>query len=155
MGAVPFFVFVLFFSVWSVPSDSLADLISDRIPETLVIETSEGKRAFTIEIARTPNEQKRGLMFRASLPENHGMLFAYRQDQEITMWMANTPIPLDILFIRRNGKIAKIETMTEPYSRKTISSGVNVRAVLEIAGGGAERLGIKSGDIVRHDLFAP
>lgn len=108
---------------------------------------------FTIEIASTEAEKSLGLMYRSSLPDTAGMLFPYGPERIITMWMRNTYIPLDMIFIRADGTIARIEERTEPLSERVISSGSRVSAVLEIAGGAAERLGIKPGDKVRYKLF--
>ena len=85
-------------------------------------------------------------MFRRELPALRGMLFPYDGDQEITMWMKNTFIPLDMVFIRADGAIHRIEEMTEPFSERIIASGGDVTGVLEIAGGEARRLGIARGD---------
>lgn len=109
--------------------------------------------AFDIEIATTDEERAVGLMFRTSLADDHGMLFHYGASQELTMWMRNTYIPLDMVFIRPDGVIHRIEVMAEPLSDRVISSGQPVAAVLELAGGAAARLGIKPGDVVRHPLF--
>lgn len=124
--------------------------------ETLVIETDAGAKplTFSIEVARTPHQKALGLMFRRDLPALRGMLFPYPGDQEITMWMKNTYIPLDMLFIKSNGEIFRIEEMTEPHSERIIKSGGAVSAVLEIAGGDARRLGIARGDKVHHPHFS-
>ncbi len=92
-------------------------------------------------------------MFRKSLPENRGMLFPYGKPKEITMWMRNTYIPLDMVFIRADGVVHRIEARTEPLSERYIGSEGPVLAVLELAGGVAEKLGLKPGDRVRHPLF--
>lgn len=118
--------------------------------QQLVIEKASGEAAvFTIEVAQSEAEKAKGLMFRTKLAENEGMLFPYGRLQEITMWMRNTYIPLDMVFIRQDGVIHRIEARTEPLSDRVISSGGEVFAVLEIAGGAAERQGIKPGDRVR------
>lgn len=119
-----------------------------REPVTLV--TSQGERVIDAEIAVTDNQKARGLMFRTSLPDNEGMLFAYDTPQEITMWMRNTYIPLDMVFIRADGIVHRVEARTEPLSERIISSNGHVTAVLELAGGAADRLGLKPGDTVRH-----
>lgn len=121
--------------------------------EPLVIQTGTGDLQLTVEIAATPQEQARGLMFRRSLAEKTGMLFAYDTAEVIHMWMRNTYISLDMLFIAADGRIARIARQTEPFSEETISSGANVTAVLEIGGGQADALGIKEGDRVVHAHF--
>ncbi|MEL6289085.1 MAG: DUF192 domain-containing protein [Pseudomonadota bacterium] len=132
-----------------------ASSASARAPLTpLTIETRTGPVEFRVETARTPGEQARGLMFRRSLPADSGMIFLHARPQVLGMWMRNTYIPLDMLFIAANGRIARIARMTEPFSEATISSGTPVTAVLEIAGGRARALGIREGDLVRHPHFA-
>lgn len=119
----------------------------------LVVETASGPVEFTAELAITPAEQARGLMFRNTLAERHGMLFDFGKPREVTMWMKNTLISLDMLFIRADGTIHRIAEHTEPLSLDTISSNGDVKAVFEIAGGSAAALGIKAGDTVRHAIF--
>jgi uncharacterized membrane protein (UPF0127 family) len=122
--------------------------------EELVIETQSGERHhFTVELAVKPNEQARGLMFRRQLPADHGMLFVYPRSGEIQMWMKNTLIPLDMIFIARDGTIARIAERTVPLSLQTIAAGEPVLAVLEVNGGTASRLGIGPGDRVLHRAF--
>jgi uncharacterized membrane protein (UPF0127 family) len=108
---------------------------------------------FDIEIASSEQEKELGLMFRTSLGESEGMLFPYPYERAISMWMRNTYIPLDMVFIRANGTIARIEERAEPLSDRVISSGTAVVAVLELAGGTSARLGIKPGDKVDYPLF--
>ena len=106
-----------------------------------------------VEMAETPKEKELGLMFRTELADNQGMLFPYGAPQEVTMWMHNTYIPLDMVFIRADGTVHRIEQRAEPLSDRIISSEGQVSAVLEMAGGAAERLGLKPGDRIRHPLF--
>jgi uncharacterized membrane protein (UPF0127 family) len=89
------------------------------------------------------------------MPERTGMLFPYERAEEITMWMRNTYIPLDMVFIRKDGVIHRIEEMTQPLSEEIVASKGNVTAVLELNGGAARRLGIKPGDQVVHPAFKP
>ena len=121
--------------------------------ERLELVTAGGVHALDVEIAATPQKQALGLMYRTSLPETTGMLFPYKEARELTMWMRNTYIPLDMIFIRPDGTIHRIEARTEPLSDRIIASEGPVSAVLEIAGGGAERMGLKPGDKVRHRYF--
>jgi uncharacterized membrane protein (UPF0127 family) len=121
--------------------------------EKLVLVTAAGERAIEVEVAETLQEKAVGLMFRRSLPESSGMLFPYEAPQEVTMWMRNTFIPLDMVFIRADGVVHRIEARTEPLSERTIASQGPVTAVLELAGGAAERLGLKPGDRVVHRHF--
>lgn len=122
--------------------------------EPVVILTDKGELTIDAEIAESPSEQAKGLMFRRSMPEQSGMLFPYQGTREITMWMKNTMLPLDMVFIRADGIIHRIEVMTQPFSEATISSHGDVTAVLEINGGAAARLGIKPGQRVKHRIFS-
>jgi uncharacterized membrane protein (UPF0127 family) len=121
--------------------------------ETLKLVTAQAEHTIDVEITETPQEKAQGLMFRSRLPEKSGMLFFYEQPQEITMWMRNTYIPLDMVFIRADGVVHRIEARTEPLSEAIIASRGAVVACLELAGGAAERLGLKPGDRVLHALF--
>lgn len=112
-----------------------------------------GTVAFEVELAQSDQEKAAGLMFRTKLGDGEGMLFPYGRNMEVTMWMRNTYIPLDMLFIRADGVIHRIEAKAEPLSDRVIASDGPVFAVLEIAGGAAARLGIKPGDKVRHPAF--
>jgi uncharacterized membrane protein (UPF0127 family) len=122
--------------------------------ESLKLFTAHGTHVIDVEIADTPQEKAQGLMFRTHLDDNRGMLFAYDTPQEITMWMRNTYIPLDMVFIRADGTVHRIEAMTEPLSEDIIASRGDVTACLELAGGAAERLGLKPGDRVEHRFFS-
>jgi hypothetical protein len=121
--------------------------------ETLKLHTAAAVRVIEVEIADTPQEKAQGLMFRTSLADHAGMLFFYDAPQEITMWMRNTYIPLDMVFIRADGIVHRIEARTEPLSEAIIASRGDVVACLELAGGAAERFGLKAGDRVEHRFF--
>jgi uncharacterized protein len=123
------------------------------LQEKLWLATSQGEREISVEVTETPEDMSMGLMFRTSLPDNCGMLFPSPAPREASMWMRNTYIPLDMVFIRADGVIHRIETMTEPLSEAIIASNGEVLAVLELAGGAAARLGLKPGDRVRHRIF--
>jgi hypothetical protein len=122
--------------------------------DTLKLITAQGEHTIDVEITETPAEKAQGLMFRSKLAEKSGMLFFYEPAQEITMWMRNTYIPLDMVFIRADGTVHRIEVRTQPLSEAIIASRGPVVACLELAGGAAERLGLKRGDRVVHQLFA-
>ena len=98
-----------------------------------------------VEIAETEAEREKGLMFRKELPEGQGMLFDFHREQEVGFWMQNTYIPLDMIFIRGDGRILRIAENTEPLSTRIIPSDGPVRAVLEVIGGTARKLGIAPG----------
>jgi uncharacterized membrane protein (UPF0127 family) len=131
----------------AVPSARAAD------ESTLEIVTRSGVHVFSVELAVTDEQRARGLMFRRELPEGKGMLFDFKRDQDVSMWMENTYVSLDMIFIRADGRIARIAENTEPKSRKVISSGGAVRAVLEVVAGTAKKLGIVAGDKVAHPMF--
>ena len=114
----------------------------------LTIRSASGVHRFTVEVARTPGEQQMGLMYRRTLAPDGGMLFPYDSEQPIAFWMKNTVIPLDLIFIRQDGRIARIAENATPLSLDLIQSGEPVAAVLEIAGGRSAELGIKAGDTV-------
>ncbi len=120
---------------------------------SLVIENGKGRHKFDVDLALTDVQQSRGLMFRRKMAPDAGMLFDYKYPQVITMWMKNTLIPLDMVFIAADGRISHIAQRTVPYSQTVISSRGRARAVLEINGGTAQRLGIKPGDKVIHPMF--
>jgi uncharacterized membrane protein (UPF0127 family) len=115
---------------------------------TLVLKTDSGPHSFTIELATTPAERALGLMYRRTLPADAGMLFLYEKPQPLTMWMRNTFIPLDMVFIGADGKVHRIESRTEPFSTQLISSEGNVQGVLELNAGAAASIGLKAGDEV-------
>ena len=121
--------------------------------DTLAVRTAKGELELKVELALTPQEQSRGLMFRKELAPLHGMLFNFPTEAPVTFWMQNTPLSLDMLFIDRHGTVKHVHARAEPLSEKTISPPMPVQAVLEIAGGEAERLGIKVGDRVVHRFF--
>ena len=109
---------------------------------------------YVVEIAKTPQEMKTGLMFRKEMPPNYGMLFVFDKEDERGFWMKNTLIPLDMIFIRADGKIHRIYPMAKPNDSETIiKSNGPVLAVLEINGGEAMKNGINVGDIVKHAAF--
>jgi uncharacterized protein len=120
---------------------------------TIEIVSSSGVHAFSVELATNDAERERGLMFRKDLPEGHGMLFDFQQDQPVAFWMHNTYIPLDMIFIRGDGRILHIAEEAKPLSDNLIPSGGPVRAVLEVIGGTARNLGIAPGDRVTGAFF--
>jgi len=121
--------------------------------EKLEIITASGPVSFRVEIAQSSKSRAEGLMYRKEMAADAGMLFDFEHEQLIMMWMKNTFLPLDMMFIEKSGRIVKISSNTKPLSLDVIESGVRVLAVLEVNGGMAARLGIKRGDLVRHPLF--
>jgi uncharacterized protein len=121
--------------------------------QTLEIVSKSGVHVFTVELAVTDEERQRGLMFRRSLPESEGMLFDFKADQPISMWMRNTYVSLDMIFIRGDGRILRIAENTQTESDRIIPSGGPVRAVLEVVAGTAKKFGIAPGDRVASPIF--
>jgi uncharacterized protein len=121
---------------------------------TVEIVSKSGVHVFVVELAANDADRAQGLMFRKELPEGRGMLFDFQREQDVSMWMRNTLIPLDMIFINNDGRIRRIAESTEPLSERTIPSGGPVRGVLEVIGGTAKKLGIVAGDRVAHPIFA-
>ncbi len=136
---------------------TLASGINEALPrEPVTIITSQGDRHdFSLHVARTPDHRRRGLMFVTRLDSDGGMLFDFEVPRSVSMWMKNTPLSLDMLFVRADGRIANIASDTRPFSKEMIPSHGNVLAVIELAAGTARRLGIRDGDRVEHPLFSP
>jgi uncharacterized protein len=120
---------------------------------TVEIISKSGVHAFSVELATNDAERERGLMFRKELPEGRGMLFDFEREAPVAFWMHNTYIPLDMIFIRADGSILRIAENTEPLSDRLVPSGGPVRAVLEVIGGTARKLGIAPGDKVAGAMF--
>jgi uncharacterized protein len=121
--------------------------------QPLEIVTKSGVQVFSVEMATTEEEKTQGLMHRKELPDGKGMLFDFSPEQQISMWMKNTYISLDMIFIRADGRILRIAENTEPLSTKIISSGGLAKGVLEVIAGTAQKYGIQPGDRVAHPLF--
>jgi uncharacterized protein len=121
--------------------------------DTIEITTSSGVHAFSVELATNDAERARGLMFRKSLPEGHGMLFDFQTDQPVQFWMRNTYIPLDMIFIRGDGRVLNIAQNTTPLSDALVPSAGPVRAVLEVIAGTARKYHIAPGDRVTGSFF--
>jgi uncharacterized protein len=121
--------------------------------EPLTVVTASGRHAFSVEVMRTPEGRAKGLMFRNYMPPDRGMLFDFARVEPVSMWMQNTFISLDMLFIRSDGTVARVAENTEPLSTRTIPSGEPVLSVLELNAGIAAKIGVKAGDKVEHPLF--
>ena len=121
--------------------------------QPLEIVTKNGVQVFSVEMATTEEEKQTGLMYRKELADGKGMLFDFNPEQEVSMWMKNTYVSLDMIFIRADGRILRIAENTEPLSTKIISSKGPARAVLEVVAGTAQKYGIRPGDRVGHPLF--
>lgn len=124
------------------------------LPQTdLLVETASSQFRFEVEIADDPAERAQGLMFRETLADNAGMLFIYPEPQKVEFWMKNTPLSLDIVFVRQDGTIARIAERTTPFSEAAIPSGEAIIAVLEVKGGLMRELGIAVGDRLRQAQY--
>lgn len=134
-------------------AEALAQKRTKFETSALTIQTKTRSHKLDVEMARTPEQLAFGLMFRRSLPANAGMLFDYGRPQVVAMWMKNTFIPLDMVFIDEKGVVAHIAQRAVPQSLRTISSITPVRAVLELNGGTVARLKIEKGDRVNHRIF--
>lgn len=121
--------------------------------QPLEIATRNGVQVFSVELAKTEEEKATGLMYRKQLADGKGMLFDFSPEQEVSMWMKNTYISLDMIFIGADGRITRIAENTEPMSTRIISSNGLARAVLEVPAGTAQKYGIRPGDRVAHPLF--
>ena len=121
--------------------------------QTLEIASKTGVHIFSVEVVDNDADRAKGLMYRKELPEGRGMLFDFHRDQEVSFWMQNTYIPLDMIFIRGDGQILRIEENTVPLSTRMIPSRGAVRAVLEVIGGTSRKLGIAPGDRVASPIF--
>jgi uncharacterized protein len=118
-------------------------------PAPLVVETKAGKQSYTVEVADSEAERERGLMFRETMDDGHGMLFVFEATQPVGFWMRNTPLSLDLVFIGQDGVVKDIGR-GEPMSEAVVGPPDPVRFVLELKAGIAEKAGIEIGDRVRH-----
>lgn len=136
------------------PASNASQPVADRTApsglDLVLLSVRSGNRthAFTVEVARTSEEQAQGMMFRESLGPDQGMIFPFQEPRLASFWMRNTLIPLDIIFVRADGTIARIAANAVPLSEEPVAVGEPVTAVLELRGGRAAELGIREGDRV-------
>ncbi|HEU0218102.1 MAG TPA: DUF192 domain-containing protein [Stellaceae bacterium] len=130
-----------------------AQALENFATSELTIQTAGGPQKFAIELALSDAQMEQGLMFRRSMPANAGMLFDFKHPTNVTMWMKNTLIPLDMLFLDNGARIIDIRERAVPYSTDIIASRVPARYVIELNGGTVARLGIKPGDQVSSPYF--
>jgi len=135
------------------PPDHADAVVAYGGPVALTIDSGGEPLVFNVEVADTPRARTRGMMFRDSVAEDAGMLFLYDSPRVVSIWMKNTLVSLDILYVRADGMVAKIAHRAVPESLQSLSSEVPVLGVVEIAGGRAQALGLEPGDIVRHPAF--
>jgi uncharacterized protein len=121
--------------------------------DPLLIVSGGKSLPFKVEMADTPQESEMGLMYRASMPKDHGMIFDFRPSREISMWMKNCVFPQDMLFLDETGTVIAIVENARPGSERLISPGFPIASVLELNGGVTKEMGIKTGDKVQHKLF--
>lgn len=151
---------LLIFAFSVLPSISYAQFADTQsgpqkgLPKSsLVINTPNGARTFSVELANTNESREIGMMWRTYIGRTEGMLFDFYTPRVANFWMKNTLVSLDLIYIRSDGVIATIVRNAKPLDLKPLSSKVPVRAVLEIAGGEADRQGIKEGQTVKHTIF--
>jgi uncharacterized membrane protein (UPF0127 family) len=129
--------------------------LQNNAAAVVTIVSADGKHSFNVELAETPAQMEQGLMFRRELAPDAGMLFDFKQPTMATMWMRNTLIPLDMLFVDAQGRIVNIHERAVPQSDAIIAAAAPVRVVIELNGGTAARLGIAPGDRVLFPIFGP
>jgi hypothetical protein len=134
---------------------SAAALAAGLPRDVVLVEAGASQYRFEVEVADDPAERAEGLMYRESLADNAGMLFLYPEPQPVEFWMKNTPLSLDIVFVRDDGTIARIAESTTPMSEDLIPSGEPVRAVLEVKAGTMRQLGVAPGDRLRNATYFP
>lgn len=124
-----------------------------ELPRTkLTLEADRGRHKYSVEVAATPEQQERGLMFRTRMAANQGMIFPFAPPRPASFWMENTILPLDIVFIGADSRVLNVAANAKPYSRDLIQSAGVAAAVLELNAGEAARIGLKPGDRVRYTL---
>ena len=148
------FIALLFLLPLSASAQTAKDDVVDfGTPVPLSVVSESGTHEFLVERAVTLDQQARGMMFRETMGADTGMIFEFEEPKVATIWMKNTSIPLDIIFVRSNGRILKIEHMAQPYKLRSASSEAVIAAVLELQGGRSRDLGILPGDLIKHDFF--
>jgi uncharacterized membrane protein (UPF0127 family) len=151
--AAPFLALALTAAAWAQPAEPTA--AQPRLPtaKLTIICRNNVKHDFTVELAETDEQQQTGEMFRTSVPENEGMLFDWHTPRDMPMWMKNTLVPLDMIFIGPDGTVTHIEENAVPQSLAIIPSGGPVQATLEVQGGLTAKLDIRVGDKVQGAMF--
>ena len=127
----------------------------EPVADDLSIVTATGPHHFAVEVMKTREQLERGLMYRRQMAADHGMLFDFGAVRPVTMWMKDTYLPLDMVFIAADGRVVSVKRDAEPLSETTIPSGGDVLGVLEVNAGTAARIGLKPGDRVVDPMFKP
>jgi uncharacterized membrane protein (UPF0127 family) len=140
--------FIAFACLWAVMPQAHAQSLTP-----LTVETSSGSHRFMVEIADNNASRAQGLMYRRELAADRGMLFDFHQEQNVSFWMQNTYVSLDIIFVGTDGVVRRIEEKATPLSERMIDSGTPVQFVLEVPAGTSARLGIKRGSRVKHAII--
>lgn len=135
------------------PDDAAPPSLASFSKTTVTLETATGTHTIEVWIADTPSHREQGLMFVKSLPPDAGMLFVFDEAQYVAMWMKDTYISLDMVFIDRGSRVANIAANTKPLSLDTINSATPVMGVLELPAGAARRFGLHPGDRVHSPAF--
>lgn len=147
------FILFFLFSIICLSGNSWAQTSESFRPSSLEIRSGDRVHPFTIEIAETTRQRAQGLQYRKAMAPNHGMLFDFKKPVPVSMWMKNTLISLDILFISEQGIIVNIARNTEPFSLSYINAAGPVKGALELLAGTTKRLNIKAGDTIIHRMF--
>ena len=121
----------------------------------VTLKTATGTHVFTVERAETQANQARGLMHRRHMKADHGMLFTWPNERNVSMWMSNTVLSLDMVFIKKDGQVHRVQENTIPFSETIIEAGVPVLRVLELNAGTAAKIGLKPGDTITLDWAQP
>lgn len=140
-------------AIWAVLFAPPALAADQCAPDRVIVLVPGDAVSINVELAETPEDQARGLMFRPSLPRDAGMLFVFEPDRKARFWMRNTMIPLDLIFVDRTGRVEGIAADAVPFSEQTLESDGAVRAVFEINGGLSAELGITAGIQLVHPAF--
>ena len=132
---------------------ALVPIAAQEGVEPLDIVTATGPHHYSVEVMRTDAGREKGLMFRKFMPADRGMLFDFKSERQVTMWMKDTYLPLDMVFIDHVGKVVGVAQNAEPLSEAVIPSDAPAYAVLELNAGAADRIGLKIGDKITHNIF--
>ncbi len=131
---------------------TVAGVRAEAALQRLEFVTDSGPHVFKVELADTPEVRAKGLMYRRAMPQDHGMLFDFHTETPVMMWMKNTYIPLDMVFVSKKGVVTRIAEDAKPMSEEIIPGG-EAYAVIELNAGVAKKIGLKPGDSVRHPAF--
>ncbi len=126
---------------------------ADQAGQPLEVDTATGKHTFTVELARSAAEREKGLMFRRTMAPSHGMLFDFPRADRLVFWMKDTYIPLDMVFVARDGRVVSIKRGAKPLDETLISSEGPAAGVLEVNAGVVDQIGLKVGDEIKHPIF--